>query len=190
MDIKLGKNGKFMSCSKYPECDGALTMEGVEFKKDEPIGTDPTSGLPIFVLNGRFGPYVQLGYKLEKKKRTSLKKQKSANQTSIESTSPSENTPSIKPRMASIPRNVDPSKVTITDALKYLSVPRTLGIDPKTNKEVTASIGRFGPYVASDGNFRSIKIPDDVYNITLERALELLAIPKAPRKGRFTKKKE
>jgi topoisomerase IA-like protein len=44
--------------------------------------------------------------------------------------------------------------------------------------------------VASDGNFRSIKIPDDVYNITLERALELLAIPKAPRKGRFTKKKE
>jgi DNA topoisomerase-1 len=190
MDIKLGKNGKFMSCSRYPECDGALTMEGVEFKKDEPIGTDPTSGLPIFVLNGRFGPYVQLGYKLEKKKRTSLKKQKSANQTSIESTSPSENTPSIKPRMASIPRNVDPSKVTITDALKYLSVPRTLGIDPKTNKEVTASIGRFGPYVASDGNFRSIKIPDDVYNITLERALELLAIPKAPRKGRFTKKKE
>lgn len=190
MDIKLGKNGKFISCSKYPECDGALTMEGFEFKKDEPIGTDPNTGLPIFVLNGRFGPYVQLGFKVEKKKKASSKKQKTEESGSVQLTPLSEKVSSVKPRMASIPRNVDPTKVTIADALKYLSVPRTLGVDPKTNKEVTASIGRFGPYVASDGNFRSIKVPDDVYSITLERALELLSIPKAPRRGRFAKKKE
>ena len=189
MDIKLGKNGKFISCSRYPECDGALTMEGVEFKKDEPIGTDPTSGLPIFVLNGRFGPYVQLGYKLEKKKKSSSKKQKSKTAESTESPAPSDNISNIKPRMASIPKYVDPSKVTVADALKYLSIPKTLGIDPNTNKEVTASIGRFGPYIASDGNFRSVKAPDDIYTIDLKRALELLAIPKAPRKGRFAKKK-
>jgi DNA topoisomerase-1 len=170
MDIKLGRGGKFLSCSRYPDCDGARSIDGTEFKKDEPIGVDPVSGLPIFVLNGRFGPYVQLGLKLPKEKK--VKKDESK---------------AVKPRMASIPKTMDPSKVTIADAMKYLSVPRKLGIDPKTGKEVTASIGRFGPYVVSDGNFRSVKVPDDVYEITLERALELLAIEKKPRG--FAKKK-
>ncbi|MCX6719469.1 MAG: DNA topoisomerase, partial [Candidatus Taylorbacteria bacterium] len=73
MQIKLGRGGKFLSCSDYPECDGALTIDGVEFKKDEPIGTDPATGLPIFVLNGRFGPYVQLGLKLPKEKKVRKK---------------------------------------------------------------------------------------------------------------------
>jgi DNA topoisomerase-1 len=113
---------------------------------------------------------VQLGLKLPKEKK--VKKDESK---------------AVKPRMASIPKTMDPSKVTIADAMKYLSVPRKLGIDPKTGKEVTASIGRFGPYVVSDGNFRSVKVPDDVYEITLERALELLAIEKKPRG--FAKKK-
>lgn len=175
MEIKLGKNGKFLSCTRYPDCDGALTMDGTEFKSDTPIGNDPSTGLPIYVLNGRFGPYVQLGERMpkagRKKKKTDLD-----NKTEIKV---------VKPKMASIPKGVDPSKVTVKDALKYLSLPRKLGIDPKTNKDVIASAGRFGPYVASDNNFRSIKVPDNVYDITLERALELLAIPK---KTRFRKK--
>jgi DNA topoisomerase-1 len=168
MEIKLGRGGKFLSCSRYPDCDGALAIDGIEFKKDEPIGIDPATSLPIFVLNGRFGPYVQLGLKPPKSKKGEPKP--------------------VKPRMASIPKTMDPSKVTIADALKYLSVPRKLGIDPKTGKEVTASIGRFGPYVVTDGNFRSVKVPDDVYEITLERALELLAMEKKPRG--FAKKKK
>jgi DNA topoisomerase I len=220
MVIKLGRNGKFISCANYPDCEGAFTMDGVEFKKDEPIGTDPTTGLPIFVLNGRFGPYVQLGVKVKKEKNKKSKKDKSIvispgevptveaatsvsrrersdRRETLRRAEEGETSPEItvdtsdkhiKPRMASIPKTMDPSKVTVADALKYLSLPRTLGIDPKTNKEVVASNGRFGPYVVSDGNFRSIKAPDNVYEITLERALELLAIPKAPRKGRFTKK--
>jgi len=203
MEIKLGRNGKFISCNKYPDCDGALTMEGIEFKKDQPIGNDPTTGLPIFVLNGRFGPYVQLGVKPPKvaKKKKSQKvvsgdeptvslKHQSNGKTVTSKTSPEATLILPKPKMASIPKIMDPSKVTIVDALKYLSVPRLLGIDPKTGKDVTASIGRFGPFVVSDANFRSIKIPDDVYEITFERAIELLAIPKKPGRGRFTKKKQ
>ncbi|MEI7463079.1 MAG: type I DNA topoisomerase [Candidatus Taylorbacteria bacterium] len=208
MDIKLGRNGKFISCSKYPDCDGALTLDGVEFKKDEPIGVDPVSSLPIFVLNGRFGPYVQLGVKLPKVKKVRIKKVKTQQEvltkrpvsTSAEVAPPSQspsllpkvvspelpagsvNTP-VKPRMASIPKTMDPSKVTVADAMKYLSLPRTLGVDPKTDKDIVASAGRFGPYIVSDGNYRSIRLPDDVYEITLERALEMLAIPKAVRKG-------
>jgi DNA topoisomerase-1 len=226
MGIKLGRNGKFLSCSRYPDCEGALTLDGVEFKKDEPIGTDPTSGLPIFVLNGRFGPYVQLGIKAPKVKKVkkpkvpkvkkvkkgkgvetfenpksdlsaeALAEAETPNPKQIQnSNSETQNgdtvtlpTASPKPRMASIPKTMDPSKVTVADALKYLSLPRTLGTDPKTGAEIIANNGRFGPYVLSNGNFRSIKAPLDVYEITLDQALALLAIEKKPRG--FQKKKK
>jgi len=179
MDIKLGRMGKFLSCSRYPDCDGALMLDGTEIKKDEPIGVDPVSGLPIFVLNGRFGPYVQLGIKLPKVKK--IKKSKA----SLESNIPAP----IKPRMASIPKGIDLGSITVPMAMKFLSVPRTLGPHPTTGKTVSASIGRFGPYVVHDGNYRSIKAPLNVYEITHEQALELLAQEKKPR-GFAKKKKE
>ncbi|MDE2041295.1 MAG: topoisomerase DNA-binding C4 zinc finger domain-containing protein, partial [Patescibacteria group bacterium] len=183
MDVKLGRNGKFLSCSRYPDCDGALTIEGHEFKKDQPIGTDPTTGLPIFVLTGRFGPYVQLGEKPPKAAKTkkSRKTEKSHN------TEKATEVAAAKPKMASIPKGMDPSKVTVAEALVYLSLPRTLGNDPATGEPVVASNGRFGPYVVRNGDFRSIKAPDDVYTITLARALEMLAKPKLKRG--FQKKK-
>jgi DNA topoisomerase-1 len=198
MEIKLGKNGKFLSCTRYPDCDGALTLDGTEFKSDTPIGNDPTTGLPIFVLNGRFGPYVQLGVKPPKVKKSRKAKtpkiiDSNKDNTSTEKiSSPETNPPQSpitlsKPKMASIPKGVDPSKVTVSDALKYLSLPRNLGVDPKTGKEVIASAGRFGPYVVSDLNYRSIKAPDNVYDITLERALEMLAVPKLVRGKRKPK---
>jgi len=160
MVIKLSRGGKFLSCSRYPDCQGALTIDGIEIKADEPIGTDPETGEQIYVKTGRFGPYVQLGDRVKGKK--------------------------TKPKMASIPKNVDPTSVTLEMALKYLSIPRTLGNDPKTGASVTANNGRFGPYVAHNGEFRSIKPPDDVYTIELPRALELLAQEK---KSHFRKTK-
>lgn len=160
MDIKLSRGGKFLSCSKFPECLGALTIDGVEIKPDEPIGKDPATGLDIFVKNGRFGPYVQLGEKTKEIK---------------------------KPRMASIPKEVDPSTVTVDQALVYLSLPRVLGINPKNDKEIIANKGRFGPYIGCDGDFRSLK-KDDVYKVTLERALEILSEEK--KKRGFAKKSD
>lgn len=159
MIVKLGRGGKFLSCDRYPDCDGALTIDGLEIKKDEPIGIDPETDLPIFTMIGRFGPYVQLGAMPQK-----VKGKKT-----------------LKPKMASIPREIDPSTVTTEMALKYLSIPRNLGEHPTTGLEVSANNGRFGPYVAHDGNFRSIKKPLDVFTITFEQALELLAQEKKPR---------
>ncbi len=173
MEIKLGKNGKFLSCTRYPDCDGALTIDGTEYKSDTPIGTDPASGLPIFVLNGKYGPYVQLGLKPEKPKKGEPKSDKPK---------------PLKPKMASIPKTMDPMKVTIPDALKYLSLPKSLGVDPNTGNQIIVSIGRFGPYVRNGDDFRSIKVPDDVYSITFERAVELLAQPK--RQKGFARKKK
>ncbi len=153
MIIKLGRGGKFMSCSKFPECDGARSIEGKELKPDEPIGRDQKTGEPIYLLFGRFGPYVQLGEKTKE---------------------------NPKPRRASVPKDIDTDKITVEDALKYLSIPRTLGQHPETKLDIVAGIGRFGPFVVYDGDFRSLKT-DDVYTIKLDRALEILSEEKKTR---------
>ncbi|HZX01222.1 MAG TPA: DNA topoisomerase, partial [Candidatus Paceibacterota bacterium] len=153
MIMKLGKNGIFMSCNRFPECTGARTHEGRVIEPEKPIGEDPKSGLPVFVLNGRFGPYVQIGQKTKE-------------------------TP--KPRRASVPKEVDPSTVTLEQALVYLSLPREVGVNPDTGKMITASIGRFGPYIVHEADFRSLK-KDDVYTIDLPRALEILKEEKKKR---------
>ncbi|MBI2048033.1 MAG: type I DNA topoisomerase, partial [Parcubacteria group bacterium] len=154
MIIKLGRGGKFMSCARFPDCDGARTIEGLELKPDEPIGVQPETGEKIYLLSGRFGPYVQLGEKTKE---------------------------NPKPKRASVPKTFDLTKITITDALKFLSIPRVLGVHPQTGKTITASIGRFGPYIVHDTDFRSLKT-DDVYTILLPRALEILAEEKKTRK--------
>lgn len=165
MEYKLGRGGKFMSCTKYPECTGARSNAGEMVEPDKPIGIYPETNEPIFVLNGRFGPYVQVGD--PKKAKEKGKKE--------------------KPKRASLPKNKDPNEVTLEDALTYLSLPRVLGVHPVTNEPITASVGRFGPYIVHEKDFRSLK-KDDVYTITLERALEILAEEKKVRKGRFAKK--
>ena len=174
MEFKLGRGGVFMSCKRYPDCVGARTEEGTELKSDDPIGHDPKTGAPIYIKTGRFGPYVEMDLPEEvpvtvpdpattkgKKKRGRPKK---------------------AAKRASIPAGTDLAAVTLADALKYLSLPRELGLHPSTSKPVFASTGRFGPYVGSDGEFRSIK-KSDPYTITLDEALVLLAEPKKPPRG-------
>ena len=187
MIIKLGRNGKFLSCSKYPHCEGALMMDGTEIKKDEPIGIDPTTNLPIFVLVGKYGPYVQLGnYEPKVKKVPGEKKPRRKKGDPIIPKPPK----APKPRMASIPKGMDLTNISMENALKYLSLPKVLGVYPPTGKNITANIGRFGPYIVHDADFRSLKAKDgdDPYTITLERAIAILNTPKVLRKGRFAKK--
>ncbi len=94
MIIKLGRSGKFMSCSRFPECKGVRTILGEVLKDEEPIGKHPDTGEDIYVLHGRFGPYVQIGKKTKE---------------------------NPKPKRGSIPKNIDPLKVTTSDALTYLN---------------------------------------------------------------------
>ena len=165
MIIKLGRTGKFLSCSRFPECKGALTLDGQEMPKDKILGLDEKTNLNITVKSGRFGPYVELVSEV-----TENTKKKSKD----------------KPRRASIPKDVDPLTITKEMAQKYLSLPRELGIHPETGKMISANIGRFGPYIVHEKDFRSLKT-DDVYEITLERALEILKEAKKSRWGRFKK---
>ncbi len=107
-------------------------------------------------MTGRFGPYVQLGPNPE----SGTKKGE-------------------RPKRASVPPEEDLERVTLEDALLWLSLPRTLGEDPETKTEVIAASGRFGAYIKRDSDTRSLTDSDDVYTIELPRALELLAQPKA-----------
>lgn len=192
MEFKLGRGGIFMSCKKYPECLGARTEEGVELKGDEPIGHDPKTGAPIFIKTGRFGPYVEMALpeSAEPESRFDLKSESSrSNLDSGEKPKKkpakrAKGRPKTAARRASIPAGTDLASVTLADALKYLSLPRELGAHPSTGKAVFASTGRFGPYVGSDGEFRSLKVAvGDPYTITLDAALALLAAPKQPPRG-------
>ncbi|APB34378.1 DNA topoisomerase I [Gloeomargarita lithophora Alchichica-D10] len=122
------------------------------------LGMHPETGEPIFALTGTYGPYVQLGEATEINK---------------------------KPKRASLPKGVTPEQVTLEMAVGLLALPRALGAHPAGGK-VKAGLGRFGPYVVHDRgkesqDFRSLKPEDDVLSVTLERALELLAQPKASR---------
>ncbi len=166
MVVKLSRAGRFLSCSRFPECDGALTIDGEEMPKDKEIGVHPESGLTIFMKTGRFGPYVQVG-EMPTGKGASKKE---------------------KPKRASIPKDKNLDEVTLEDALVYLSLPRLLGTHPETGATITANVGRFGPYIVHEKDFRSLK-KDDVYTISLERALEILKEPKKVGRGRFAKKK-
>ena len=163
MVIKLGRGGKFLSCDRFPDCDGARMIDGSEIKDDEPLGIHPETGEEIYLLNGRFGPYVQLGKTPEKIKGKKMP----------------------APKRASIPKGKSVSDVTLEDAIHYLILPRTLGEHPDTHEPIIANIGKFGPYIGHAGDFRSLKIKDgdDPYTITLERALAILSTPKKMRAG-------
>ncbi len=122
----------------------------------EPLGTDPETGEPVYLLTGRYGPYFQLGDRSEQQP---------------------------KPKRASVPGGRNPEDMEFDEILKLLRLPRSLGNHPDTGKEIIANIGRFGPYISHDGDFRSLRADDDVYEITLNRALEIFAQPKRGRGG-------
>ncbi len=190
MVYKLSRNGTFMSCSHYPQCDGALTQEGKELGKQESIGIDPSTNLPVYVLDGRFGPYVQLGDSPSIPKKTTFpmghKKTKEEKELLVKEKELIEQAKLLpSPKRASLPKGVTPESVTMPMALEYLILPRTLGKHPETNEDIIANVGRFGPYVGHGREFRSIKpnLGYDAYSITLAQALELFAQPKLLPKG-------
>lgn len=126
------------------------------------LGKDPVTGLPIYVLTGRFGPYVQLG--------------------DVKSDDD-------KPKRMSIPPGTVPENLTLPEALFLVSLPKALGNHPVSEKEIKLGIGRFGPYVVHNGDFRSIPKTENIYTVDFAKAMELLNTPKKGR-GRAAPLKE
>jgi DNA topoisomerase-1 len=133
-----------------------LLRKGAEGPKS--LGTDPASGLPVYVKNGRFGPYLQLG----------------------------EASGDEKPKMASLLAGMAPETIDLATALAVLALPRTLGskaTEEGKEEPVIATNGRFGPYIKWGKHTRSIPAGESPIAITLARALDLLAQPKSTGRG-------
>jgi len=159
--VKTKSNGEEITTSLPVDLDpGELNAKKIRellvAEKEGPksLGTHPENGEPIFVLTGRFGPYVQLGEVTEDNK---------------------------KPKRVSLLKGMKPEDVDLDTALSLLSLPRTLGDHPETGKVVKAGVGRYGPFVVHDGTFKSLKKDDNVLTVDLNRAVELL---KEKSKGR------
>jgi DNA topoisomerase-1 len=128
-------------------------------RDDRQLGVDPDSGLPVLVRSGRFGPYVQLGEADDGDGRV---------------------------RTASLFKDMDPRTVTLDDALRLLSLPRWVGVDPADGEEILALNGRFGPYLKKGSDTRSLDSEHELFTVDLERALALFAEPKRRRGQRAT----
>jgi DNA topoisomerase I len=157
LSLKLGKFGTFVGCSNYPECKYTRPMTaGGEAAAAVPaegieLGVDPETGEKVTRRLGRFGPYLQLGEAVEGE----------------------------KPRRSSIPKGFDPGTLDLETALRFLSLPREVGIHPETNKPIVANFGRFGPYVLHDGTYANLDAADEVFTIGINRAVDILAQKKA-----------
>ncbi|HET7548020.1 MAG TPA: type I DNA topoisomerase [Usitatibacter sp.] len=153
LTIRLGRRGRFIGCAGYPDCDYTRNLDGAEGGEaaKRELGPQPESGKTVYLLHGPYGPYVQLGEPEGEK----------------------------KPKRVSVPKNIAPDSLTLETGLKLLALPRDLGNHPETGKKVVAAIGRFGPYVSHDGNFKSIPKEESVFDISLERAVALLKEPKS-----------
>ncbi len=138
------------------EMDVAKAIELLSAPKgDVPLGTDPETGLEVFAKPGRFGPYVQLGEVVPGSKE--------------------------KPKTSSLLQTMTLDTITLDDALKLLTLPRVVGLDPESGEEITAQNGRYGPYLKKGSDSRSLEAEEQMFTVDLDAALRIFAQPKQRR---------
>ncbi|CDO28870.1 DNA topoisomerase I [Mycolicibacterium vulneris] len=138
------------------------------------LGVDPATGHEIVAKDGRFGPYV-----------TEILPEPPEDPDDGTAGTPAKKgkkPTGPKPRTGSLLRTMDLETVTLDDALKLLSLPRVVGVDPSNNEEITAQNGRYGPYLKRGTDSRSLATEEQMFTITLDEALKIYAEPK--RRGR------
>jgi DNA topoisomerase-1 len=150
--------------------DEALALLTTKGAGPRIVGVDPKTGMTVYAMTGRFGPYVQLGETPEKGKK---------------GVKPPKGTKTPKPRRASLPKGETLEGITLETALRLLSLPREVGLHPDDAVPVESNFGRFGPYVKHGDDFRSLESEEQVFVITLNEAVELLRQPKRARKRPF-----
>ena len=170
--VRVGRYGPFIEqgerraslrddvCPDELNIEAALELLERAAQGDEPLGTCPETNHPVYLKEGRYGPYIQLG------------------------TSGGDD----KPKNAGLLKGMQPQNVTLDVALKLLSLPRTLGEHPEHKEPVVAYNGRFGPYVKCTDETRSLPADVSPLDVSLAQAVELLAQPKKNRRGRAAPK--
>src|SRR4051812_6454142 len=144
--------------------DKALDLVRMKAEGPRTLGVDTATGMNVYVMNGRYGAYVQLGETPEGKK-------------------------AQKPKRASLQSGMTEQTITLEEALKLLSLPREVGLHPDDNQPIVTNFGRFGPYVKHNDEFRSLESEEQVFGISFEDALALIRAPKQSRRRQAAQKK-
>ena len=192
VNVRVGKNGPYLERMVVGD-DGEptpqranlhdsltpdeLTLDVAEELFSTPqegrtLGVDPETGHEIVAKDGRYGPYVT----------EVLPKPDDDDGAAGQPAKKGKKPTGPKPRTGSLLRSMDLQTVTLEDALKLLSLPRVVGVDPDSGEEITAQNGRYGPYLKRGTDSRSLATEDQIFEVTLEEALKLYAEPK--RRGR------
>jgi DNA topoisomerase-1 len=129
--------------------DKALELINAPAAEDRILGKEPASGLDIIVKDGRYGAYVSL----------------------VDEGNP-------KPKTASLFKSMSVATVSLEEAVKLLSLPRVLGVDPETGAEITAQNGKYGPYLKRGTDSRSLTSEEQIFELSLEEAIEIYKQPK------------
>ena len=162
LHLKTSRSGGFVGCGNYPECRYTRPIGGDAAEAGDRILGQDEAGNDISLRSGRFGPYVQRGEATEDNK---------------------------KPDRSSLPKGWQADEMTLQKALVLLSLPRLVGLHPEGG-EVSANFGRFGPYIMhqvpgeAKPTYANLKDPNDVFEIGMNRAVELLAEKRANPGGR------
>jgi DNA topoisomerase-1 len=200
INVRVGRNGPYLERMIAGD-DGELTPQRANLKDDltpdeltlelaeklfstpqegRSLGIDPATGHEILAKDGRYGPYVTevlpepdpgggsaaTGGKGKEDPDAGVGAKKAKKPTGP------------KPRTGSLLRSMDLETVTLEDALKLLSLPRVVGVDPASNEEITAQNGRYGPYLKRGTDSRSLANEEQMFTVTLEEALKIYAEPK------------
>lgn len=194
--LRFGKYGPYLEVSdpENPEAKprivnvpedlapDELTAEKAQELIDAPVagdrvlGENPENGKIVVVKDGRFGPYVQ--------ENDPVSEDAAVDETTgevVEAPKPkrgAKKETAPKPRTASLFRSMSVETIELETALQLLSLPRVVGTDPVSGEEITAQNGRFGPYLKKGADSRSLESESQIFDVTLEQALEIYAQPK------------
>jgi len=194
--LRFGKYGPYLEVSdpanpeakprivNVPEdlAPDELTAEKAQELIDAPVagdrvlGENPENGKIVVVKDGRFGPYVQ--------ENDPVSEDAAVDETTgevVEAPKPkrgAKKETAPKPRTASLFRSMSVDEIDLDTALQLLSLPRVVGVDPESGDEITAQNGRFGPYLKKGTDSRSLESESQIFDVTLDQALEIYSQPK------------
>ncbi len=185
--VRVGKNGPYLErlvagddgelAPQRANLNDSLTPDELTLELAEELfatpqegrllGLDPDTGHEIVAKDGRYGPYV-----------TEILPAPPPEDGDAAPAKKGKKPTGPKPRTGSLLRSMDLQTVTLDDALRLLSLPRVVGIDPASGEDITAQNGRYGPYLKRGNDSRSLFTEDQMFTVTLDEALKIYAAPK------------